>query len=99
MKRQAITRIGILALPGPPMESDLHSCPEKAAIWTSGLFPLKVERRFTHPLMGKTVRRSKKYHAHDEAGEFKSGDVVRIRECKPISKQKCWEVVGLAGKE
>ena len=40
---------------------------------------VKVERRFTHPVMGKTVRRSKKYHAHDEKGEFKVGDVVRIQ--------------------
>jgi small subunit ribosomal protein S17 len=53
---------------------------------------VKVERRFTHPVMGKTVRRSKKYHAHDEKDEFKMGDVVRIRECKPISKLKTWEV-------
>jgi len=60
---------------------------------------VKVERRFTHPVMGKTVRRSKKYHAHDEAGEFKVGDLVRIRECRPLSKLKSWEVVGLAGKE
>jgi len=52
---------------------------------------VKVERRFTHPVMGKTVRRSKKYHAHDEKGEFKAGDVVRIRECRPISKLKTWE--------
>ena len=52
---------------------------------------VKVERRFTHPILGKTVRRSKKYHAHEEKGEFKRGDVVRIRECKPISKLKTWE--------
>ena len=60
---------------------------------------VKVERRFTHPVMGKTVRRSKKYHAHDEAGAFKVGDVVRIQECRPLSKLKSWEVVGRAGKE
>ena len=60
---------------------------------------VKVERRFTHPMMGKTVRRSKKYHAHDEAGEFKVGDIVRIRECRPISKLKSWEVVGREGTE
>lgn len=60
---------------------------------------VKVERRFTHPVMGKTVRRSKKYHAHDESGAFKVGDVVRIRECRPISKLKSWEVVGRAGEE
>ena len=52
---------------------------------------VKVERRFIHPVLGKTVRRSKKYHAHDEKGEFKSGDVVRIRECRPVSKLKTWE--------
>jgi small subunit ribosomal protein S17 len=44
--------------------------------------------------MGKTVRRSKKYHAHDEAKTYKVGDLVRIRECKPISKLKRWEVIG-----
>jgi small subunit ribosomal protein S17 len=60
---------------------------------------VKVERRFTHPVMGKTVRRSKKYHAHTETGGFKVGDVVRIQECRPLSKLKSWEVVGRAGKE
>ncbi len=60
---------------------------------------VKVERRFTHPVMGKTVRRSKKYHAPDENNEFKVGDSVRIQECRPLSKQKSWEVVGRAGKE
>jgi small subunit ribosomal protein S17 len=52
-----------------------------------------VERRFTHPVMGKTVRRSKKYHAHVETGEYKVGDIVRIQETRPISKLKCWEVI------
>jgi small subunit ribosomal protein S17 len=52
-----------------------------------------VERRFTHPLMKKTVRQSKKYRAHDEMNAAKVGDVVRIRECRPISKNKCWELV------
>jgi small subunit ribosomal protein S17 len=51
---------------------------------------VKVERRFTHPLLKKTVRRSKNYHAHDEAGSFKVGDLVSIEETKPISKLKCW---------
>jgi small subunit ribosomal protein S17 len=54
---------------------------------------VNVERRFTHPVLGKTVRRSKKYHAHDEKGEIKVGDVVRIQECRPLSKLKSWEVV------
>ena len=54
---------------------------------------VQVERRFTHPMLGKTVRRSKKYHAHDEKGEFKVGDVVRIQECRPLSKLKSWEVL------
>jgi small subunit ribosomal protein S17 len=54
---------------------------------------VKVERRFTHPLLKKTVRRSKKYHAHDEANAFKVGDVVRIEETPPISKLKRWVVL------
>jgi len=52
-----------------------------------------VERRFTHPLMKKTVRSSKKYRAHDETNAVKAGETVRIRECRPMSKNKCWEVV------
>jgi small subunit ribosomal protein S17 len=52
-----------------------------------------VERRFTHPVMKKTVRKSKKYRAHDPENQFKVGDVVRIRECAPISKTKRWEVL------
>lgn len=52
-----------------------------------------VERRFTHPLMKKTVRSSKKYRAHDAENACKVGDTVRISECRPISKNKCWEVV------
>lgn len=52
-----------------------------------------VERRFTHPMMKKTVRKSKKYRAHDAENQFKTGDVVRIEECAPISKTKRWRVV------
>jgi small subunit ribosomal protein S17 len=52
-----------------------------------------VERRFTHPVLKKTVRRSKKYHAHDAENSAKVGDTVRIRECAPISKTKRWEVL------
>ena len=52
-----------------------------------------VERRFTHPVLKKTIRKSKKYRAHDEKNTFKIGDVVRIRECSPISKSKRWEVL------
>jgi small subunit ribosomal protein S17 len=51
---------------------------------------VEVERRFTHPLLKKTVRRSKKYHAHDEGNVFKVGDRVRIQEGRPISKLKRW---------
>jgi small subunit ribosomal protein S17 len=54
---------------------------------------VKVERRFVHPVLGKIVRRSKKYHAHNEQAGVKEGDTVRIRECRPISKLKSWEVV------
>ena len=59
---------------------------------------VKVERRFAHPMLGKTVRRSKRYHAHDENGQFKIGDLVRIRECRPLSKLKTWEVLERVGK-
>jgi small subunit ribosomal protein S17 len=52
-----------------------------------------VERRFKHPLLQKTVRKSQKYRAHDAANQFKTGDTVRIEECAPISKTKRWKVV------
>jgi len=52
-----------------------------------------VERRVRHPLYGKIVRRSKKYHAHDADNAMKAGDIVRIEECRPISKQKSWRVL------
>lgn len=52
-----------------------------------------VERRFTHPVLKKTIRKSKKYRAHDAAETFNVGDIVRIRECAPVSKNKRWEVV------
>ncbi|MVA97499.1 30S ribosomal protein S17 [Nitratireductor sp. CAU 1489] len=54
---------------------------------------VKVERRFTHPVMKKTVRTSKNYKAHDEANSFKVGDTVLIQESRPISKDKRWVVV------
>jgi small subunit ribosomal protein S17 len=54
---------------------------------------VEVERRYIHPLLKKTVRRSKKYHAHDEGKLFKVGDTVRIEECAPISKLKRWTVL------
>jgi len=54
---------------------------------------VRVERRFTHPTMKKTIRRSKKYHAHDEANTYSIGDTVRIEERRPLSKLKNWEVI------
>ena len=57
-----------------------------------------VERRVKHPLYGKIMTRSQKYHAHDEKGEFKMGDVVTIEECRPISKTKAWRVAKLVEK-
>ena len=53
---------------------------------------VKVERRVKHPLYGKIIKRSKKYHAHDEKNEYVEGDKVRIEETKPISKTKTWMV-------
>ncbi|WGI22463.1 30S ribosomal protein S17 [Amylibacter sp. IMCC11727] len=54
---------------------------------------VSVERRFKHPVMKKTIRKSKKYRAHDANEQFKVGDTVRIQECAPISKTKRWEVL------
>ena len=54
---------------------------------------VSVERRFKHPLLQKTVRKSKKYRAHDEKNAFNVGDTVRIQECPPKSKTKRWEVI------
>ncbi len=54
---------------------------------------VRVVRRIMHPLYKKFVTQSKRYHAHDEHGRFKAGDTVRIRECRPLSKLKRWEVV------
>jgi len=54
---------------------------------------VRVERRFTHPLLKKVVRRSKKFHAHDESNALNEGDRVRIQECAPVSKKKKWMVL------
>ena len=55
-----------------------------------------VERRFTHPVLKKTVRRTKNYQAHDETNQYKVGDLVSIEESKPISKTKRWVVLSTA---
>jgi len=54
---------------------------------------VKVERKVKHPLYGKIIRRSKKYHAHDEDNMFKTGETVRIEETRPMSKLKTWKVI------
>ncbi len=54
---------------------------------------VRVDRRVMHPLYGKTVKRSKKYMAHDPDNRFKIGDVVKIVECRPLSARKRWEVL------
>ena len=60
---------------------------------------VKVERRFAHPLYGKGVTRTKKYHVHDEKNEYRVGDTVRITETRPLSKTKRWRVVGLLDRQ
>ena len=52
-----------------------------------------VERKFSHPFYGKVIKRSKKYHAHDEKNKYKKGDLVKIIESNPISKLKTWQVL------
>ena len=59
---------------------------------------VRVERRVQDPFMGKTVTRSRKYHAHVETGEFGEGDLVEIAECRPMSKTKSWRVTRLVEK-
>ncbi len=60
---------------------------------TDKTLSVKVERRYSDPLFKKTVRSSKKYKTHDELNKYKIGDLVRIQECKPISKTKTWVVL------
>ena len=59
---------------------------------------VSVERRITHPVYGKIMRRSKKYYAHDEKNEAKKGDTVQIEETRPLSKTKRWRVVEIVAK-
>ena len=54
---------------------------------------VRVDRRFMHPLVKKVIMRSKRFAAHDENNAYKVGDKVRIEECRPISKRKCWQVL------
>ncbi|GAC1405421.1 MAG: 30S ribosomal protein S17 [Novosphingobium sp.] len=54
---------------------------------------VQVERKVKHPMYGKIIRRSKKYHAHDEDNSFKAGETVRIEETRPMSKLKTWKVI------
>ena len=54
---------------------------------------VKVQRRITHPLYKKIITKAKKFMAHDPKNTYKNGDNVSIRECKPVSKRKCWEVI------
>ena len=58
---------------------------------------VRVERRVKHPLYGKIIRLSKKYHAHDEGNAFKLGEQIRIEECAPVSKLKSWKVLDRIG--
>ena len=60
---------------------------------------VRVERKVRHPLYGKIMVRSKKYHAHDESNEFHLGDLVTIKECRPLCKSKAWSVVKLVEKD
>ena len=59
---------------------------------------VSVERIYRHPVLQKTIRRSKKFHAHDEKDAYKTGDLVQIQECPPKSRLKRWEVIGYGQK-
>jgi small subunit ribosomal protein S17 len=58
---------------------------------------VRVERRVKHPLYGKIIKLSKKYHAHDDANQYREGEMVRIEECAPVSKLKSWTVLDRIG--
>ena len=58
---------------------------------------VNVERKFPHPLYKKFIKRSKRYHVHDKDNQFKMGDIVKIQECRPLSKSKRWEVISGSG--
>jgi small subunit ribosomal protein S17 len=60
---------------------------------------VQVERTYLHPVLKKTIRRRSKFHAHDEANAYKTGEQVNIQECPPRSKLKRWEVVGRVGEQ
>jgi small subunit ribosomal protein S17 len=57
---------------------------------------VKVERRVMHPIYKKFITRTKRFAAHDERNQYKTGDIVNIEECRPISKRKSWQVLGYA---
>ena len=57
---------------------------------------VNVERKFPHSLYKKFIKRSKRYHVHDEDNQFKMGDIVKIQECRPLSKSKRWEVISVS---
>ena len=57
---------------------------------------VNVERKFPHPLYKKFIKRSKRYHVHDKDSQFKMGDIVKIQECRPLSKSKRWEVISVS---
>jgi small subunit ribosomal protein S17 len=59
---------------------------------------VRVDRRVRDPMMGKTITRSRKYHAHVDAGDFGEGDLVEIAECRPLSRTKSWRVTRLVEK-
>ncbi|SFP64953.1 SSU ribosomal protein S17P [Nitrosomonas cryotolerans] len=65
---------------------------------TSKTVTVLVERKVKHPLYGKIISRSKKYHAHDEKNEYEMGDAVIIEECRPLSRTKAWRVIKLLSK-
>ena len=57
---------------------------------------VNVERKFPHSLYKKFIKRSKRYHVHDKDNQFKMGDIVKIQECRPLSKSKRWEVISVS---
>ena len=98
MSEQAISNSGIAAQAEPMAKNTRTLVGKVVSDKRNKTITVQIERRTKHELYGKIVARSSKYHAHDENGEYRLGDVVEIAETRPISKTKSWVVTRLVQK-
>ncbi len=98
MSEQQTTAAAAVATSDKPAKNTRTLVGKVVSDKRSKTITVQIERRTKHELYGKIVARSSKYHAHDENGEYKMGDVVEIAETRPISKTKAWIVTRLVQK-